>query len=284
LAVIEMRTWKVAAITVATTVALSCSTTSSESGFEPPGMVHIHGLGINPSDETLYSATHYGLFRVNAEGEPQRVGELIQDFMGFTVIGSDHFLASGHPGADSRQQPPHLGLIESTDGGQSWNVLSLKGEADFHALEYRHDRVYGHDSQSERILVSTDKRTWDERGVIRAIDLSVSPRNPDEMLATTKEGLQRSLNGGATFDAVPGAPPLAYVSWPYAGTLIGVGPQGTIYSSDDKGDTWRSLHALNQAPQALLAADNGRVFIATDTTIYESSDNATTVEPLTVLN
>lgn len=275
---------KVAMITVATTVALSCSTPPSEGGLESPGMVHIHGLGINPSDETLYSATHYGLFRVNAEDEPQRVGELIQDFMGFTVIGPDHFLASGHPGAVDPQQPPHLGLIESTDGGQSWNVLSLKGEADFHALEYRHNRVYGLDSQSGRILVSTDKRTWDEQGAVRAIDISVSPRNPDEMLVTTKEGLQRSRNGAASFDAVPGAPPLAYVSWPDAGALIGVDPQGTIYASDDNGDTWRSRHALNQKPQALLAAGWGRVYIATDSAIYESSDDATNVEPISVLN
>ena len=245
-------------------------------------MVHIHGLGINPSDETLYSATHYGLFRVTAGDKPERVGELIQDFMGFTVIGSDHFLASGHPGADSQQQPPHLGLIESTDGGRSWNTLSLNGEADFHALEYRHDRVYGHDSQSGQILISTDKQTWDRRGAIRAIDLSVSPLNPDEMLVTTPQGLQRSRDGAATFDAVPGAPPLAYVSWPDTGPLIGLDPNGTLFTSDDNGATWQPRHGLNQKPQALLAAGNGRVFIATHSAIYESRDNATTVKPITV--
>lgn len=48
-------------------------------------MVHIHGLGINPSDDKLYVATHYGLYTVEQDQAPQRVGELSQDFMGFTV-------------------------------------------------------------------------------------------------------------------------------------------------------------------------------------------------------
>ena len=30
-------------------------------------------------------------------------------------------------------QPSSLGLIESTDGGKTWQQLSLAGEADFHA-------------------------------------------------------------------------------------------------------------------------------------------------------
>jgi hypothetical protein len=109
-------------------------------------MVHIHGLGINSSDQTLYVATHYGLFRVRDGQSPQRVGDLTQDFVGFTVTGANRFLASGHPDPADRQQPPHLGLIRSTDAGGSWESVSLEGRADLHALEYRYGRVYGHDS------------------------------------------------------------------------------------------------------------------------------------------
>jgi hypothetical protein len=73
---------------------------------------------------------------------------------------------------------------------------------------------------------------------------------------------------------------LAYLSWPDTGELVGVDPTGTLYVSVDAGTTWQPRHALRQKPQALLAAGDGRVFIATDTMIYQSSDNAVTVEPL----
>lgn len=57
--------------------------------------------------------------------------------MGFTIAGPQHFLGSGHP--DLREKlPSRLGLIASTDNGQSWQQLSLLGKADFHALHAAH--------------------------------------------------------------------------------------------------------------------------------------------------
>ena len=275
-----MKMQPLAAMLASASVLLGCSDTSETAEIAEPGMVHIHGLGINPADGELYSATHYGLFRVTADDEPQRVGELVQDFMGFTVVGPDHFLASGHPGAGNHQQSPHLGLIESTDGGQSWNTLSLDGRADFHALEFRHGQVYGHDSQTGRVLMSADRTTWSEGATERAIDVAVSPHNPDEVMLTTPQGMRRSRDRAATFEAVPNTPTLAYLSWPEAGELVGVDPAGTVFVSADDGITWQPRVALDQKPQALLAADDGQVFVATDTTIYQSSDNGVTVEPL----
>lgn len=272
-----MKLRSLVAVLASASALLSCSDASKA---VEPGMGHIHGLGINPADGSLYSATHYGLFRVTADEKPQRIGELVQDLMGFTVAGPDHFLASGHPGADSRQRPPHLGLIESTDGGRTWTTLSLNGSADFHALEYRHGQVYGHDSQSGRVLISTDRSTWSHRATEPGVDLAVSPRNPEEVLITTPQGVRRSHDNAATFEVVTEAPMLAYLSWPDTGELVGVDLAGTLYVSADDGTTWQPRHALGQKPQALLAAGDGRVFIATDTMIYQSSDNAVTVEPL----
>ena len=31
-----------------------------------PGPIHVHGLGVNPADSSLYIATHTGLFRMRA--------------------------------------------------------------------------------------------------------------------------------------------------------------------------------------------------------------------------
>lgn len=36
----------------------------SASVADDPGLIHVHGLGINPADGTLYAATHTGLFAV----------------------------------------------------------------------------------------------------------------------------------------------------------------------------------------------------------------------------
>ena len=81
----------------------------------------------------------------------------------------------------------------------------------------------------------------------------------------------------------PGAPPLAYVSWPDAGAVIGVDRQGTIYTSDDNGDTWQSRHGLNQKPQALLADGNVDVCSSQPTprsTNHEQRDHCrTTLRP-----
>jgi hypothetical protein len=108
-----------------------------------PRFEHVHGVGLNPADNTVYAGTHHGLFRVSADSAPTRVADRAQDFMGFTVVGPDHFLTSGHP-AEGSLGPSSLGLVESTDGGNTWTSLSLAGEADFHALQARHGNIYGH--------------------------------------------------------------------------------------------------------------------------------------------
>src|SRR5687767_322438 len=85
-----------------------------------PGPVHVHGLGVNPADRALFIATHTGMFRVpEGERRAKRVADRYQDTMGFTVVGPDRFLGSGHP--DGREKlPPFLGLIESRDAGETW--------------------------------------------------------------------------------------------------------------------------------------------------------------------
>ncbi|MCA1704355.1 MAG: hypothetical protein LC808_14275, partial [Actinobacteria bacterium] len=110
---------------------------------EDPGPIHVHGLGINPVDGSLLIATHTGLFRA-AKGRQRatRVANRFQDTMGFTVVGPNEFLGSGHP--DPREKlPPFLGLIRSNDGGRRWRPISLLGERDFHVLEAAGKRSMG---------------------------------------------------------------------------------------------------------------------------------------------
>lgn len=71
-------------------------TDAAETAGAPLGMAHVHGLGLD-GDE-LVAGTHYGAFRVAEDGSVTQIGST-HGFMGFTVVGPDHCLASGHPGA-----------------------------------------------------------------------------------------------------------------------------------------------------------------------------------------
>jgi len=84
--------------------------------FPDPGVVHVHGPGVDPADGVLYAATHYGLFRIPETGPATRVADRFQDTMGFTVVGPRTFLGSGHPDfAKDPDLPPRLRLIRSAD-------------------------------------------------------------------------------------------------------------------------------------------------------------------------
>ena len=238
----------------------------------PVELEHVHGLGVDPASGDLYAGTHYGLVRLPEGGEPTRVGGLVQDFMGFTVVGPGHFLASGHPGED-QDGPSTLGLIESTDGGRSWQTLSLAGEADFHALEAKRGLVYGYNAG--QLMVSADKRTWDTRASIALADLAVSPQDPQTLLATTQQGLARSADGGRSFRLVTAAPLLQLVTWPEAGRVVGVAPDGAAYVSEDGGSTWQRRGTAGGAPEALTTSGE-TVYVAVDGRIVESGDGGRT--------
>ena len=219
--------------------------------FEP-GVVHVHGLGVDPSDGVLYAATHSGLFRIPATGEPTRVANRAQDTMGFAVVGPRTFVGSGHP--DFREddvRPPLLGLIESTDAGETWKRLSLHGEADFHALRVARGQVYGYDSTSGTFMVTADRKTWDRRSRLSLRDFAVSPVSPDVLVATTEQGLVRSGDGGRTWQPVAGAPSLVVVAWPGNDALYGVAPDGALHRSSDAGATWTRRGNAGGEPAAL---------------------------------
>jgi hypothetical protein len=251
---------------------------TSEPNAGAAGVVHIHGLGINPRDGLPYIATHTGLFRLGANGAIERVGTSYQDLMGFTVLGPDRFLASGHPDLrQMRQQnlPPLLGLLESTDGGRTWQTLSLLGQADFHALRTAHGRIYGWNS-SGAFMVSGDGKTWETRSTLSLADFAVNPLDPDDIVATTQGGVQRSADGGRTWQRLPGSPALLLLTWARPEALLAVAPNGTVYVSADAGATWQARGALPRPPAALLAAGDTLYAATEDGGVYASPDGGAT--------
>ena len=238
---------------------------------------HVHGLGVDPADDALYAGTHHGLVRISRDGELTRIADRVQDFMGFTVVGPEHYLASGHPGA-GQDGPGNLGLIETTDGGQTWRTLSLAGEADFHALDAAGGMIYGY--SGGRLLVSDDGLEWADRGELRIADLAVDPANPERVLLTTERGVVVSEDAGNSFTAVADAPVLVLVDIAAdGGSAIGVDPAGTVYASTDAGRTWGERGRVDGAAAA-LAVDAGKVYVAVDGAVLVSTDGGATFTEL----
>jgi len=245
---------------------------SASSAGNSVQLAHVHGLGVDPGTGELYAGSHYDLIRFPQRGEPGRVGGLVQDFMGFAVVGPNHFLASGHPGA-GQDGPSKVGLIESTDGGRSWRTLSLPEQADFHTLKASHGVVYG--SNAGQLMVSKDGRAWETRARIAMADLAINPKDQQTLLATTQQGLARSTDGGRSFGLVAGAPLLQLLTWTDTGDLVGITPEGTVQVSSDGGTTWSQRGSAGGAPEALTASGN-QIYAAVEGKIVSSDDGGST--------
>ncbi|MET8676156.1 hypothetical protein ABZW18_00755 [Streptomyces sp. NPDC004647] len=75
----------------------ACSTTDTKpaatnAGNPDPGTGHLHGLGVDPTDGTLYAAGHLGVFRLGPTGAV-RIADRYQDTMG------------GHPSPPTPPRP-----------------------------------------------------------------------------------------------------------------------------------------------------------------------------------
>ena len=234
---------------------------------------HVHGVGRDPGTGSLLLATHEGLFRIGEKGRRQRVGPII-DLMGFTIAGANHYYASGHPNV-VRELPQPMGLIESTDGGKTWKVLSRGGESDFHALAKAGDTVVAFDGQLRR---TTDGRAWATTSIPAAPRALASDPAGTRVLATTERGLLASTDRGATWAQATGAPLLLLVAWADKQTVVGVAPDGTVAISEDAGKTWRTTGKTEPAPQAMSASmttSGLEILIVTEHGVLASKDGAT---------
>jgi hypothetical protein len=94
------------------------------------------------------------------------------------------------------------------------------------------------------------------------------------VVATTEQGLARSDDGGRNFVPVPGAPLMLLVSWAEDGALVGVGPEGTVYTSPGDGQPWEQRAQLDGRPEALLAVTADEVYAAAGGDILVSTNGA----------
>jgi photosystem II stability/assembly factor-like uncharacterized protein len=247
--------------------------TPSSAQPELSALNHVHGVAVDPADGAVLVATHGGLFRLSADGDA-RIGLEI-DLMGFVVVGPGHYVASGHPGPGV-DLPQPVGLIESTDGGNTWKVLSRDWESDFHALTSTERGILGYDGS---LLRTDDGRDWEELQVPAAPAALAATADGQRVLATTDEGMFLSPDAGTTWSPID-APVLQFVDWaPDGRTAVGVEPTGAVWVTEDGTASWQRTAHL-EAPQAMdvaTAADGAlRVLVVTASAIVESRDGGRT--------
>lgn len=273
-----MRSVPLSALSVATAMLLSvslasCSTPTAGSESTSSTFVgHVHGLGVDPADNSLYVASHGGVFQLGDAGLTL-VADRVQDTMGFTVVGPGHFVASGHPAPTDLDRPVHLGLIESTDAAQTWTETSLGGAADFHALEQGPGVLYGYDSQTRMVMTTTDRRSWTPLVQADVSSLAAHPAQVDEVMALTASGAIHMRGRAQTPVPIPVG--LAFLEWPEADTLVGVTAAGAVHRSTDTGTTWTPVGQL-PAPVSAFHVTERTWYAATDEGLYASTDTGQT--------
>ena len=243
---------------------------------DAPGFGHVHGLGVDPADDALYAATHHGLYRIT-EGDAELVANRYQDTMAFTVIGPNHFLASGHP--DFREElPPLLGLLESKDAGGTWMKRSLLGDADFHVLREVRSEVWGYDATSSRLLISRDRESWDRRGdQLVLTDFVVSPVDDATVLGANGKSLLLSADGGETWDRLDEPAGPALLVWDRAGSVV-ITTDGDTYVASGLATQWTKTGSIGAQPTAVHRAGE-TLYAATQDMILSSTDDGKNWRP-----
>ena len=271
---------------IAVALALAACSSAAPPRGERPGsptvgaqVGHIHAVDLNPTDGSVFAATHHGVFRIDPRGGPVQVIGRAQDMRGFTVTDDDRILSSGHP--DSPEAgPTDLGLIVSNDGARTWTSVSLSGEADFHALSAVGATVYGFDVVTGTVMRSDDNgQHWQRGATLDATRVDVDPTEPLRVLATTRDGLRESIDGGVSFNLLQPQPPrrlvlVDHITYTF-GTdrvpaVVGVDASGGVWSLNDAG--WAESGALPDAPTAFTVIAPDRFLAATAEEVLSSED------------
>ncbi|WP_424347534.1 F510_1955 family glycosylhydrolase [Kocuria sp. CH-021] len=247
-------------------------------GSAGTAITHVHAITRDAGAGTVLLATHEGLFRLQ-DRELTRVGPVV-DLMGFTVAPDGRYLASGHPGTGT-DLPEPVGLIESTDRGETWEVLSRGGESDFHALAAGRDRVLGFDGQ---LWASADGRSWEPHDIPSApAALAVAP-GAGTVLATTEDGVLRSEDDGTTWETLNTPQLMSLVAWADDRTVVGAGVDGRLLTSRDAGRTWTAgaepVGEITALGAGTTADGEVEVLLVAGTRVLRSTDSGDSTEPL----
>ena len=172
---------------------------------------HIHGFGWDPSGTTLSVATHTGL-RIFENDHWFNSKGPAHDYIAMAPT-ADGFYASGSPAPSASEGEP-LGLVKSTDLGETLQMLSFEGESAIHFLGagYETNTVYVVIDEENSIVSPGLHYSYDDganwqisaaQGVTSVIiQMAAHPTN-DAILAFASEGgVLLSTDNGNSFAPV----------------------------------------------------------------------------------
>jgi photosystem II stability/assembly factor-like uncharacterized protein len=211
--------------------------------------LHVHGLGIDPSESSiLYIATHGDFYQSMNGAPPVKVDKVGADYMAFNAppkVGHPLY-ASGHPSMGG-----NTGLIRSTDGGQTWERVSnvLEPPVDFHAMAVSKSDpniIIGFDSAGRGLFRTVDSgKTWEMMEYPDyVLSLAISPQDSQMVFAGTRNGIFQSTDAGHSWihlDEYKGTAILA-LSFDEDGVIYASGKLG-LSKSFDLGRTWEEIEA-----------------------------------------
>ncbi|MGE6536767.1 F510_1955 family glycosylhydrolase [Bacillus luti] len=170
---------------------------------------HIHGIGYAGNMPGVSIATHSGI-KVYQNGKWFETKTELHDYMGFQAT-KNGFFASGHPEPGANLKNP-LGLMKSSDGGNTLEKLAFYGESDFHnlAVGYNTEAIYLYNERPNSKLqqgfhFSTnngqDWKTSKLKGLSSTIhSFSVHPDQASVVAVSAKDGVYLSTDYGNTFE------------------------------------------------------------------------------------
>lgn len=236
-------------IAVVVVIGIMVAISMQNSDSRTVSWIHVHGLGTDPSDSSiLYIATHGDFYKSVDGGIPAKVDRQRADYMAFNApqTAGVPLYSSGHPSTGG-----NTGLIKSTDGGQTWELVSkvLDPPVDFHAMAVSKSdpsTIIGFDSGGRGLLKTTDAgKTWerfDYPGEY-VTSLAISPSDPNLILAGTGDGLYQSNDGAASWTQLNQYRGIAVMALAFDvyGNLYASTEESGLAKSSDLGKSWESI-------------------------------------------
>jgi hypothetical protein len=270
------------------------SATGSDSSAQVIEFPHMHGLGFSSDGRQLLVPAHIGL-RIYEDGRWLAPDLPAHDYMGYTPV-DDGFYSSGHPDLRTNHVNP-LGVVKSTDGGQTLTTLGFEGETDFHlmAAGYTNHALYVFNPSPNSTLSAglhyslDDGQTWEQsqaQGLSgEPIQIAVHPTDANIVAVAAQGGLLLSEDYGQTFRRVSDIAPVTATAFDPNGQQLYFG--------------FQQLHLLNLENEAVsqlqipsITGENAIAYIAANPVtdelaiatfnrdIYLSRDNGQTWQPI----